>query len=69
MNKEKLEVIKVGSLVVIAISLAVIAWKMEGMLEYLYQITNRLWRNTLKLTGVLLQEEVKPFACWTYGAG
>jgi len=42
MSKEKLEVIKVGSLVVIAISLAVIAWKMEGVLEYLYQITSRL---------------------------
>ncbi|WP_316568903.1 hypothetical protein [Neobacillus sp. YIM B06451] len=42
MNKQKLEVIKAGSLVVIAISLAVIAWKMDGVINYLYQIANRL---------------------------
>ena len=42
MNKEKLEVIKVGSFVVIAISLAIIAWKMEGVIEYLYQISSRM---------------------------
>lgn len=42
MSKEKLEVIKVGSLVVIAISLAVIAWKIDGLIGFLFQIANKL---------------------------
>jgi len=37
-DKEKLEVIKVGSLAVIAVSLAIIAWKMRKIVNYLYDL-------------------------------
>jgi hypothetical protein len=37
-NKEQLEVIKVGCLAVIAVSLAIIAWKMGKVVNYLYDI-------------------------------
>ncbi|MDR7001114.1 hypothetical protein [Neobacillus niacini] len=38
MDKEKLEVIKVGSLVIMAISLGIIAWKMVWVVNYLYDL-------------------------------
>ncbi|WP_338788233.1 hypothetical protein [Metabacillus sp. FJAT-53654] len=38
MDKDKLELIKVGSLAVIAISLAVIAWRMGKVVSYLFDI-------------------------------
>ncbi|WP_268788376.1 hypothetical protein [Rossellomorea vietnamensis] len=38
MEKDNLELIKVGSLAVIAISLAVIAWRMGDVVNYLYDI-------------------------------
>lgn len=38
MEKDSVELIKVGSLVVIAISMAVIAWRMGDVVNYLYDI-------------------------------
>lgn len=38
MEKNTLELIKVGSLAVIAISLAIIAWRMGDVVNYLYDI-------------------------------
>ncbi|WP_268874500.1 hypothetical protein [Rossellomorea aquimaris] len=38
MEKDTLELIKVGSLAVIAISLAIIAWRMGDVVNYLYDI-------------------------------
>ncbi|WP_256503919.1 hypothetical protein [Rossellomorea sp. KS-H15a] len=38
MAKDTIELIKVGSLVVIAISMAVIAWRMGDVVNYLYDI-------------------------------
>ncbi|WHX98037.1 hypothetical protein [Neobacillus sp. DY30] len=37
-NKDQLEVIKVGSLAVIAISLVIIAWKMEKVVKLLHDL-------------------------------
>jgi hypothetical protein len=38
LEKDQLELIKVGSLAVIAISLAIIAWRMGDVVKYLYDI-------------------------------
>jgi hypothetical protein len=38
LEKDTLELIKVGSLTVIAISLAIIAWRMGDVVNYLYDI-------------------------------
>ncbi|WP_280512981.1 hypothetical protein [Rossellomorea vietnamensis] len=38
MEKDTVELIKVGSLAVIAISLAIIAWRMGDVVNYLYDI-------------------------------
>ncbi|WP_286675931.1 hypothetical protein [Rossellomorea vietnamensis] len=41
MAKDTIELIKVGSLVVIAISMAVIAWRMGDVVNYLYDIARK----------------------------
>jgi hypothetical protein len=51
MNKDKLEYIKVVSLVVIAISLSVIAWKTVSQVNVLYEI-----RESLNLIGIRVNE-------------
>ncbi|WP_342043881.1 hypothetical protein [Bacillus sp. OTU2372] len=38
MNKDQLEVIKVGSLAIIAISLVIITWKMGKMVKLLHDL-------------------------------
>jgi hypothetical protein len=38
LEKDTVELIKVGSLAVIAISLAIIAWRMGDVVNYLYDI-------------------------------
>lgn len=51
MNKDKLEYIKVASLVVIAISLSVIAWKTVSQVNVLHEI-----RESLNLIGIRVNE-------------
>jgi uncharacterized membrane protein YqgA involved in biofilm formation len=40
-NKDQLEVLKVGSLAIIAISLAIIAWKMGKVVNLLHDLVMR----------------------------
>jgi hypothetical protein len=51
MNKDKLEYIKVASLVVIAISLSIIAWKTVSQVNVLHEI-----RESLNLIGIRVNE-------------